>query len=101
MKPRITLITLGVDDLNRAVEFYRDSLGLNTQGVVGNEFEHGAVAFRRASNSHGGRGRVLPTTLAYLQASRIHLISSLGTTSHQKAKSTPCWHKPAAPAQLS
>ena len=45
MKPRITLITLGVDDLNRAVEFYRDGLGLNTQGVVGNEFEHGAVAF--------------------------------------------------------
>ena len=24
MKPRITLITLGVDDLQRAVRFYRD-----------------------------------------------------------------------------
>jgi catechol 2,3-dioxygenase-like lactoylglutathione lyase family enzyme len=45
MKPRITLITLGVDDLDRAVQFYRDGLGLNTQGVVGTEFEHGAVAF--------------------------------------------------------
>lgn len=45
MKPRITLITLGVDDLQRAVRFYRDGLGLNTQGVIGTEFEHGAVAF--------------------------------------------------------
>ena len=45
MKPRITLITLGVDDLDRAVRFYRDGLGLHTQGVVGTEFEHGAVAF--------------------------------------------------------
>jgi catechol 2,3-dioxygenase-like lactoylglutathione lyase family enzyme len=45
MKPRITLITLGVDDLERAVEFYRDGLGLQTEGIVGKEFEHGAVAF--------------------------------------------------------
>ena len=45
MKPRITLITLGVDDLERAVAFYRDGLGLPTQGIVGREFEHGAVAF--------------------------------------------------------
>jgi len=36
---------LGVDDLDRAVQFYRDGLGLHTQGVVGTEFEHGAVAF--------------------------------------------------------
>lgn len=45
MKPRITLITLGVDDLERAVRFYRDGLGLKTEGIVGREFEHGAVAF--------------------------------------------------------
>src|ERR1043165_3823601 len=45
MKPRITLITLGVDDLERAVAFYRDGLGLKTDGIVGTEFEHGAVAF--------------------------------------------------------
>ena len=45
MKPRITLITLGVDDLQRAVQFYRDGLGLKTDGIVGTEFEHGAVAF--------------------------------------------------------
>jgi catechol 2,3-dioxygenase-like lactoylglutathione lyase family enzyme len=45
MKARISLITLGVDDLERAVAFYRDGLGLATQGVVGTEFEHGAAAF--------------------------------------------------------
>jgi hypothetical protein len=45
MKPRITLITLGVDDLERAVRFYRDGLGLATAGIVGEQFEHGAVAF--------------------------------------------------------
>jgi len=45
MKPRITLLTIGVDDLERAVEFYRDGLGLPTNGIVGKEFEHGAVAF--------------------------------------------------------
>ncbi|HYY60196.1 MAG TPA: VOC family protein [Burkholderiales bacterium] len=45
MKPRITLITLGVDDLERAVRFYRDGLGLKTEGIVGTQFEHGAVAF--------------------------------------------------------
>jgi hypothetical protein len=45
MKPRISLITLGVDDLDKSVSFYRDGLGLETQGVVGTQFEHGAVAF--------------------------------------------------------
>ncbi len=45
MKPRITLVTLGVDDLERSVAFYRDGLGFPTQGIVGTEFEHGAVAF--------------------------------------------------------
>ncbi len=45
MKPRITLITLGVDDLQRAVRFYRDGLGLETEGIVGTEFDYGAVAF--------------------------------------------------------
>ena len=45
MKPRITLVTLGVEDLDRAVRFYRDGLGLKTEGIVGAEFEYGAVAF--------------------------------------------------------
>ncbi|HEX6289116.1 MAG TPA: VOC family protein [Herpetosiphonaceae bacterium] len=45
MQPRITVITLGVDDLERALRFYRDGLGLPTEGIIGAEFEHGAVAF--------------------------------------------------------
>ena len=45
MKPRITLITIGVDDLERSLRFYRDGLGLKTEGIVGKQFEHGAVAF--------------------------------------------------------
>jgi catechol 2,3-dioxygenase-like lactoylglutathione lyase family enzyme len=45
MKARITLLTLGVSDLERSVAFYRDGLGLPTQGIIGQEFEYGAVAF--------------------------------------------------------
>ena len=45
MKPRVTVLTLGVDDLERAVRFYRDGLGLPTEGIIGQEYEHGAVAF--------------------------------------------------------
>lgn len=45
MKPRITVITIGVDNLEKSVAFYRDGLGLPTQGIIGTEFEHGAVAF--------------------------------------------------------
>lgn len=45
MKPRITVITVGVDDLERSVRFYEDGLGLPTEGIIGKEFEYGAVAF--------------------------------------------------------
>jgi len=45
MKPRITLLTLCVEDLERSVAFYRDGLGFTTKGIIGKEFENGAVAF--------------------------------------------------------
>lgn len=45
MQPRITVITLGVDDLERSLRFYRDGLGFQTTGILGQEFEHGAVVF--------------------------------------------------------
>ena len=45
MRPRISVLTLGVADLARSLAFYRDGLGLPTEGIVGREFEHGAVAF--------------------------------------------------------
>jgi uncharacterized protein len=45
MNPYITVLTLGVDDLERAVAFYRSGLGFPTKGIIGTEFENGAVAF--------------------------------------------------------
>lgn len=45
MKQRLSVITLGVDDLEAAVRFYCEGLGLHTEGIIGTEFEHGAVAF--------------------------------------------------------
>jgi catechol 2,3-dioxygenase-like lactoylglutathione lyase family enzyme len=45
MKPRITLVTLGVDDLERSLAFYREGLGLKTEGIIGTRFQHGAVVF--------------------------------------------------------
>ena len=45
MKPRITVITLGVDDLERSLAFYREGLGLQTEGIFGKAFEYGAVVF--------------------------------------------------------
>jgi catechol 2,3-dioxygenase-like lactoylglutathione lyase family enzyme len=45
MKPRIAVLTIGVDDLERSLAFYRDGLGLPTEGIIGEEFEHGQVAF--------------------------------------------------------
>jgi catechol 2,3-dioxygenase-like lactoylglutathione lyase family enzyme len=45
MKPRVTVITLGVDDLESSLRFYQDGLGFKTEGIVGKEFEQGAVVF--------------------------------------------------------
>lgn len=45
MKSRIKVITLAVADLETALSFYRDGLGLPTEGIVGTEFEDGAVVF--------------------------------------------------------
>jgi uncharacterized protein len=50
MKPRITLITLGVKNLERSLAFYRDGLGWPTEGIVGEEIENGAVVFFELKN---------------------------------------------------
>src|SRR3989338_5179685 len=50
MKPRITVLTIGVDDLEKSVRFYRDGMGLKTEGIIGKEFEYGAVAFLDLQN---------------------------------------------------
>jgi uncharacterized glyoxalase superfamily protein PhnB len=45
MQARLSVLTLCVDDLERALRFYRDGLGLQTPGIIGQEFAYGAVAF--------------------------------------------------------
>lgn len=45
MKASIKVLTLGVADLERSLAFYRDGLGLATDGIIGTEFEGGAVVF--------------------------------------------------------
>ena len=45
MRARISLVTLAVDDLERALRFYRNGLNWETDGIIGQQFEHGAVAF--------------------------------------------------------
>ena len=47
MKPFINVITLAVEDLAHSLVFYRDGMGLETEGIIGTEFEHGAVVFFR------------------------------------------------------
>ena len=39
MTPRISVITLGVNDLEQSLAFYRDGLGLPTKGIIGTEFK--------------------------------------------------------------
>lgn len=45
MQASIHVITLGVADLQRSMSFYRDGLGLPTEGLTGQQFEDGAVVF--------------------------------------------------------
>lgn len=45
MKARVTFLTLGVDDLEASLRFYRDGLGLSTEGIIGSEYEYGEVVF--------------------------------------------------------
>ena len=51
MKPRIKVLTLGVSDLGKSLVFYRDGIGMPTEGITGTEFEGGAVVF---FNMNGG-----------------------------------------------
>ena len=50
MEPRVDVITLAVEDIERALRFYRDGLGFESKGVIGTEWTdeesgvHGAVA---------------------------------------------------------
>ncbi|WP_082232785.1 VOC family protein [Halobacillus massiliensis] len=45
MKPRVSVLTLAVDDLKKSLDFYKNGLGLPTEGIIGEEYDNGAVAF--------------------------------------------------------
>lgn len=53
MKSQVHVITLAVDDLERALRFYRDGLGLESEGIIATEFARdetsgaGAIAMFR------------------------------------------------------
>lgn len=53
MEPRLSVITLAVNDLEKSLKFYRDGLGLPTKGIIATEFKGtetdpaGAVVFFR------------------------------------------------------
>lgn len=38
MRPRIDVITIAVENLERSLAFYRDGLGLKTAGIIGTEW---------------------------------------------------------------
>jgi catechol 2,3-dioxygenase-like lactoylglutathione lyase family enzyme len=50
VEPRVNVITLAVDDLDRALAFYRDGLGFSSEGIIGTDWSdartgaNGAVA---------------------------------------------------------
>jgi catechol 2,3-dioxygenase-like lactoylglutathione lyase family enzyme len=50
MDARFAVLSLGVDDLERAYKFYHDGLGFPSKGIVGKEFENGEVAFFEMKN---------------------------------------------------
>lgn len=45
MKPYISVITLAVNDLEQSLKFYCEGLGLHSEGILGQDYEYGAVAF--------------------------------------------------------
>ena len=56
MDTRVNVITLAVDDLERALVFYRDGLGFRSQGIIGTEWSdertgaNGAIALFELDN---------------------------------------------------
>ena len=45
MHAHLSVLTLAVHDLQAALDFYCQGLGLKSEGIIGQEYENGAVAF--------------------------------------------------------
>lgn len=50
MRQRLNLLTLGVSDLRKSIAFYQKGLGWQTRGIVGEEYENGAVVLFELDN---------------------------------------------------
>ena len=50
MKQRINLLTFGVSDLKKSLQFYQKGLGWQTQGIVGEEYKNGAAVLFELDN---------------------------------------------------
>lgn len=55
MKPRISVITLGVDNLEKSVQFYRDGLRLKTDGIIGRYLRANKPGVPHAPQDHEAR----------------------------------------------
>jgi catechol 2,3-dioxygenase-like lactoylglutathione lyase family enzyme len=110
MTPRITLLTLAVDDLERAVRFDRDGLGWATRGIVGSEFENGAVAFfelqgglklalwpRRSLAADSGLPLQAPSALEFALGHNLESAEAVDAVMRQAAAAGAHLVKPAAP----
>ncbi len=51
MKPRINVITITVNNLQKSFDFYSKGLGWHSDGIIGSNIENGAVAFFNLSNN--------------------------------------------------
>jgi len=94
------MITIGVDDLKASLKFYREGLGLKTEGIIGTEFEHGAIAV--FDLQHGFSLRFSPVrTSPLMRVWQQRVVgappSSPATTSEARAKWTPLCVRPAPP----
>jgi catechol 2,3-dioxygenase-like lactoylglutathione lyase family enzyme len=59
MKPRISVLTLSVSDLEKAAAFYRDGLGFKTEGIVdaSSSTVRSPSSWITAFASHSGHGQ--------------------------------------------
>ena len=92
MRPRIYVITLAAADLERALAFYRDGLGFESQGIIGTEFvgddtspggaavmfelEGGLILSLYGRDDQAKDGNVPPTAPSSGEFSSGHLVGS-------------------------
>ena len=71
MKPKIHTITLGVNNLEKSVEFYRNVIAWHTDGIVGAELGDMAVAI---FNMQGGSRLQLFSRLGLAKEANVQVI---------------------------